>query len=71
MAVSHSGRVFVSAPQADQPAAIPTVAEIVDGQPRTFPADAADRFVSVQGLRAGPQDTLHARDTGSSGPLRL
>lgn len=64
VAVASSGRVFVSAPQSDQPARMPTVAEIVDGAARPFPVDVADTFTSVQGLRAGPDNTLYALETG-------
>lgn len=64
IAVASSGRVFVSAPQVDQPAPQPTVAEIVDGAARAFPTGAAEAFTSVQGLRAGPNNTLYALDSG-------
>jgi len=66
VAVTASGRLFVSAPQADQPAPMPTLAEIVDGTARPFPDEIADQLTSVQGLRAspGPPDILYALDSG-------
>ncbi len=64
VAVTGSGRVFVSAPQHDQPAQMPTVVEIVDGAAHPLDPAIADALTSVQGLRAGPDETLYALDSG-------
>lgn len=64
VAVTGSGRVFVSAPQHDQPSPMPTVLELVDGSSRPLAPPVAGRLTSVQGLRAGPGETLFALDTG-------
>jgi len=64
VAVTGSGRVFVSAPQHDQPAHMPTVVEIVDGTVQPLDPATAQGLTSVQGLRAGPDETLYALDSG-------
>lgn len=75
IAVSRSGRIFVSFPRADQPVAGPTLAEIRDGRVHPFPDESANeaeggvsarRFTSVHGLRMGPANRLFAIDTGST-----
>jgi len=64
VAVTGSGRVFVSAPQHDQPAPMPTVAEIVDGAAHPLDPAIMQALTSVQGPRAGPDETLYALDSG-------
>lgn len=64
VAVTGSGRVFVSAPQHDQPAPMPTVVEIVDGAAQPLDPAITEELTSVQGLRAGPDETLYALDSG-------
>jgi len=69
VALTDSGRLVVSAPQAMQPAVMPTVSEIVAGHAVALGAEIADQLVSVQGLRAGPGETVWALDTGAVGGL--
>ncbi len=64
VAVTGSGRVFVSAPQHDQPAHMPTVVEIVDGTVQPLDPATTQGLTSAQGLRAGPDETLYAPDSG-------
>lgn len=74
IAVSPSGRLFVSFPRADQLADVPTLTEIRDGRVIPFPdalmndvtsGGRTQRFTSIHGLRAGPANQLFAIDTGS------
>jgi sugar lactone lactonase YvrE len=74
IAVSRSGRIFVSFPRLDAEPANPTLAELRGGTVVPFPdelvntVDASDpqhRFVSVHGIAMGPGNRLYALDTGA------
>jgi sugar lactone lactonase YvrE len=74
IAVSRSGRVFVSFPRIASERAPATLAELIDGRPVPFPdalvngidpSDAVHRFVSVHGIIIGPGNRLLALDTGA------
>lgn len=75
IAVSRSGRIFVSLPRVAQPVAGPTLVEIRDGRPVAFPddsvndlgaADATHRFTSIHGIRMTPGNRLFALDSGAT-----
>lgn len=65
MAVTGDGRVFVSAPQAMQPASMPTLGELIDGSLRPFRPGSAESFarpsVSSGGGHRPPPTNQHAR----------
>jgi len=74
IAVSRSGRIFVSLPRVGQPAAAPTLVELRDGKPVAYPdelvndptaADATHRFTSIHGIRMTPGNRLFVLDTGA------
>ena len=74
IAVSRSGRIFVSFPRLDEKRATATLAELRDGVAVAFPdelvnaideSDRAHRFVSVHGITIGPGNRLLALDTGA------
>jgi len=76
--ISRRGRIFVSYPRWSDPLTY-SVAEIVDGQPKAFPDEAAfaeslppkDRLISVQSVVVDSQDRLWLLDSGSieQGPI--
>ena len=75
IAVSRSGRVFVSFPRVEEPPAPITLAEIIDGKAIPFPdelvnaidpTDTAHRFVSVHGIALGPGNRLLVLDTAAN-----
>lgn len=74
IAVSRSGRIFVSFPRVEQPPAPATLAEIRDGRRIPFPdelvndphaGDPTQRFTSIHGLAMAPGNRLFALDTGA------
>ena len=74
VAVSRSGRIFVSFPRVEQPPAPATLAEIRDGRAVAFPdelvndpgsGDPKQRFTSIHGLALAPGNRLFALDTGA------
>ena len=75
IAVSRSGRIFVSFPRVETPPAPATLAEIQDGKAIPFPdelmndasaGDATQRFTSIHGIAMAPGNRLFALDTGSN-----
>lgn len=75
IAVSRSGRMFVSLPRVAQPVSTATLVELRDGKPHPFPdelvndpaaADATHRFTSIHGIRMAPGNRLFALDTGAT-----
>jgi sugar lactone lactonase YvrE len=74
VAVSRSGRIFVSFPRLDAKKATATLVEVRDGESVPFPdelvnaiddSDASHRFRSVHGITIGPGNRLLALDTGA------
>lgn len=74
IAVSRSGRIFVSLPRLDPEPAPATLVELVDGRPVPFPdesvnaydvTDPEHRFVSVHGITMGPGNRLLVLDTAA------
>ncbi len=74
IAVSRSGRVFVSFPRIDPARPPATLVELVDGEAVPFPDELvnaqddggdAHRFTSVHGITIGPGNRLLALDTGA------
>jgi sugar lactone lactonase YvrE len=74
VAVSRSGRIFVSFPRIDPERPPVTLIELVHGRPVPFPDrfvntydpnDPQRRFVSVDGITIGPGNRLLALDTGA------
>lgn len=75
IAVSRSGRIFVSFPRVEEPPAPATLAEIQDGRALPFPdtmmndtsaGDKTQRFTSIHGIAMAPGNRLFALDTGSN-----
>ncbi len=75
IAVSRSGRIFLSFPRLDEKKATPTLAELRDGVAVPFPdelvntidpSDPTHRFVSVHGIAITPGNRLLALDTGAT-----
>ena len=75
IAVSRSGRIFVSFPRVEMPPAPATLAEIQDGKVVPFPdelmndtgaGDVTQRFTSIHGIAMAPGNRLFALDTGSN-----
>jgi len=74
IAVSRSGRTFVSFPRLDPQRAPATLVELIGGRAVPFPDDLVNaidgsdprhRFVSVHGITIGPGNRLLALDTGA------
>ncbi len=74
VAVSRSGRIFVSFPRVEDPPAPATLAEIRDGRAVAFPdelvndpsaGDPTQRFTSIHGIALAPGNRLFALDTGA------
>ncbi len=75
IAVSRSGRIFVSFPRLEEPRAAATLAEVRSGKAYPFPdelsndttaGDKTQRFTSIHGVAMAPANRLFALDTGSN-----